>query len=860
MNLSFRLLRGKQSLIVGYCLVFSLGLGLYLVTASLRENFSRDLESRSREVTESEISVHARRALSFEEEKKIDSLLPSQSIRADVWGFLSMLRKSDTSDSLSPGQSGTEVFSLLCQIKAISPNYPLFGAFRFLKRPANSLESGQTWISEGLARRMKLGVGDSLHIGYADFEVVAIFTDPPGGGFDFFDFGLKLYIPLADMAKTRLEQKGSRIFRYRFYDLPDSSDFIGIQKEIQTAISDPEIEIGTFQRGGGELSKRFDMVFAFMKIVTVCAFLMAAIGAAYFFFHHAHSERKNLARLMVLGAPWSRIFKILALQNALLVTLSLILAFVWTLLLNRLFAWAVAKLFSLSVTTGISNSVIVEALLFSMISSVLFTALAAISLRSLAPGQLLRPPLQLVNPWKRKFSLLISILVALPLLFMLCFWSTRSLQISLIFSGLVMGGLVFSALGGLALFKIFSPMITKAPLALRLAKGELALHWDRSLLLFSVMAFVTAFTTLVPGLQRIILSELSAPKGEQLPQLFLFDIQEDQIDSLKQLMLNLGQPLKNISPMVRARLTAVNGQVYERDTNSSVTVENEQDKQFRNRGFNLSYRDQLSSAELITKGQLWKGAFPENPEAGMLCSLSVEAGFAERLKIELGDTLRFDVQGVEVEGLITSLRRVRWASFQPNFFVLFQPGVLELAPKTFLATLNSVNETMVTEIQNQCAQKFPNVSVIHVKEMIERVTSVLGKLKSLVISLSLFSISVGLCVLLLIVRGMADDAKRSALLLAALGSSPSRLFTWQAFQFCSLFGIAGCFGLGISQLGLWIINRLFWQIPYQPFGPEVAMLALLCVLMGLGTTVYASLRLLRAYRGGLRDLLGKVNE
>src|SRR5690606_2017992 len=108
--------------------------------------------------------------------------------------------------------------------------------------------------------------------------------------------------------------------------------------------------------------------------------------------------------------------------------------------------------------------------------------------------------------------------------------------------------------------------------------------------------------------------------------------------------------------------------------------------------------------------------------------LSVEVRFAERMGFHVGDILTFDVQGVEVEGEIINLRSVKWTSFQPNFFILVQGGVLNEAPKTFIAAIPFLAEDKRSALQNQIAISFPNVSVIDVVRTVDDVLKTAEKM------------------------------------------------------------------------------------------------------------------------------------
>ena len=104
--------------------------------------------------------------------------------------------------------------------------------------------------------------------------------------------------------------------------------------------------------------------------------------------------------------------------------------------------------------------------------------------------------------------------------------------------------------------------------------------------------------------------------------------------------------------------------------------------------------------------------------------VSLEERFAERMGLKLGDLLTFNVHEVPIVAKVINLRKVKWNSFQPNFFILFQPGVLDDAPATYLASMGGLDKLERMNYQNLIVKEFPNVSVIDVTRTVERVLKI----------------------------------------------------------------------------------------------------------------------------------------
>jgi len=293
--------------------------------------------------------------------------------------------------------------------------------------------------------------------------------------------------------------------------------------------------------------------------------------------------------------------------------------------------------------------------------------------------------------------------------------------------------------------------------------------------------------------------------------LFLFDIQEDQIEHLVKFAEAGKGVVQMASPMIRARLEAINDQPFSRSDKAALTREEERENRSRNRGFNLSYREELSPSERLIEGQLWS----TNYKGKGLPEISIERRFAERLKIKLGDHLRFDIQDVPVEGQVTSLRSVRWSSFQPNFFVQFQPGAIDDAPKTFIVSLKIASGSdpdQKGQLQADLVKRFPNVSMIDVSQLVARLSSIVQQMALAMRAMALLTILVGLVIFYAILMRKMKTLRFQTNLLRCLGSPRQYVLsvvmgeTVALTFFAAVIGsllalvVAGCFSVFVFEV------------------------------------------------------------
>lgn len=836
--LFLRLLKHRRSAWISFVSIYALGLSVFLVVNGLSRNFQGEIKAKSKELLEGDMRIESRRPFTPLEQDSLSALLPAGTAKAEVWGFLSMLRAGEA--------------SRLVQVKAISTEYPLIGAFRFAGGTRiGDFQSGEVLFPKELLLALKVKPGDSVRIGDKDFLIKDEYLDRPGGNFDFFELGSRVYIPLADMPATGLERKGSRIFRYRFYNPPEGADLLALQARIEAAMPDPEVEVSTWLESGSDLGRTFRMATAFLKMLSLSAFLLAAVGAAFFFRHHLAGEKKTVAMLHVLGSSRRRIAFLYVGQNLVLSAAAAVLGGLLARLWSAGLPLLIRGLYNVDLPSSLPFTTYLFGLGLAMATSLLFGASGFAALWKVPPAALIKP--MEASPLRLAPRIFLFVLQG-GFFYALAFGDSRSWILSTLAVGSM--GAAFLLLSGLGwgAFRGLWALRHRMGYGLRIILGSIRWGKERSLLAFATLGFVAFSTCMVPQLNRVLVGEIQVPKGRTIPQLFLFDIQEEQVDSLQGLLAAAGHPLRHPSPMVRARLENVNRKPFKRMEGGSgkggkePTLEARNRRDFRNRGFNLSFRDSISDAETVVDGAMWKGPAVE----GVIPEISMEERFAERLGLEMGDTLGFDVQGVEVEGVVTSLRKVRWASFQPNFFVLFQPGALEEAPKSYLGTVAGVDMAGAEALQNKVTAAFPNITVLNLKEAIAKMVETLDKLEWLVGFLSGFALLIGLAILWLIVDALVAENQRTIMLLRALGEPRARLVRLFLLHYAGFCLAAGMTGYLLSLGAVFAINAVIWKVPWAPdpiifFGCFAGSL-----IVGGVCAVYA------AYRGSgqpLRELL-----
>jgi putative ABC transport system permease protein len=280
--------------------------------------------------------------------------------------------------------------------------------------------------------------------------------------------------------------------------------------------------------------------------------------------------------------------------------------------------------------------------------------------------------------------------------------------------------------------------------------------------------------------------------------------------------------MENVTPWIRARLLTVKGVPFESMDRMDREFDNPDEQRrnaFRNRTFNLSYRGELRESEEILRGRMVRTSYDAN--GSKPAEISVEQKYAESLGIDLGDQITIEVSGVQVIAEVVNIRRVRWTSFQPNFFVQMQPGVLEQAPKTFIATIDNLSIEEKQVIQDLLVQKFPTISILDVERTGRKILQVVGQMTWALQVMAILSIVVGLIILHTISREKARRQRQEINLQKILGASFSDLKNLVRLEFGALGFFSAVLGVSLSSgasfvLSHYIFDRVWsfhWQLP-----------------------------------------------
>ncbi len=799
------------------------GLLGFVLLSTLEENIRSALQSRSRELLGGDFAISARRWPDAAEAEAVrDELRKLGTVReTEVLEFFSMV-------------SSTSSTPVLVELMAVEPEYPLVGKLDRERSSCDVTDSICAWSDPALQIRWKLAPGESrLRIGEASLRWGGRIERDTSRSLRGSSFAPRLILSRASLPQTGLLRAGATVMVRRLFVVdppPSAAALAEAASRLDRRLKDPGIQLQTPRDASEDEGRLLRNVADYLGLSSLVGLLLAFLGCAWLLRREITQQARNWAIRRVLSPRPSQA-DLPFWQQAFLVSLaaagaSLAIAqSAWWLLGPKLSELLFLEDF-LPSTLSLRTTLLTLLIAIGTSTFALWPSLRFLKRQSLS--ELLKNPEILAQKTATRSSEFILFVV---LLLLMSRWISSSWRVSLLFLGtLGASAAVIVLVGWLALRVLGRAQVRFQSPVLRWSSLSTSRLKVSSLLVWLTLALGALLLTLMPVLESSFRKQLEDPRiGGPVPSLFLFDIQEEQLPELKRWAGSQGTELQFVTPLIRGRLLRVNGQPFEKLGRTHATREEEREARFRNRGINLTIREQLTPSESLISGKPLSDLPPtpsEGPEA-----LSVERRYAERLGMKLGDRLDFEIQGVPITGRIENLRRVLWTSFQPNFFITFKPGALDDAPKSYLASLPGADGAQREKWQAGIFQRFPNVSSIDVTRLMETLLEGFAQISAALRIMAILAGASGMAAVFSVLRLRARERQSELQLLKILGASPRSLVRAVALEAATLSAAAATFGVMLSllvgaALSIWIFDS-------PPAVPPITLILLIPTVFGV---------------------------
>ena len=710
--------------------------------------------------------------------------------------------------------------SSLADIRWVSAGYPLRGEVRIADalagepRAASGVPGrGEAWAEPALLARLGLNVGDTLRIGGLDARVAQTLEFRPDEGWRFMELAPTVLLNVSDVEASGLIQPGS-IVEYEWL-------FAGNERQVQNfrerleGMMGPEEELDDIRDARPEVRSSIERAERFLLLSALVSVLLGGVAVAMASRRFLARHLDSVALMKCMGAQHR---DVLQLTLAQLLALALVAGIVGT-LLGFVTQHGLVLLLDDLVEAQLPGPGLDGFLIGPLTALTIALGFALpplLQLRKVPPARVLRRDLQ---PPPLGYSAVYG--TAAAAVTAMLYWLFRDLE-------LIAYLLAGSVVTFLALYLSGHVMV----LGLQRVRGKVGIAWRYGIANVarrgresSVQVVAFGIGLMVLLLLTLVRTELMSQWQSTLPLTaanhFLINIQPDERSQVVDVLADHGVEAPQFAPLVRARISHVNGvplNEYEfRDRRTERELRDD---------LNVSWAGTLSPQNEIAAGEWWQENDPE-PQ------ISIEAEELQDYGLALGDELTFAIAGQSANVRITSTRNINWDSFQPNFFMVVNPGVLDGFAHTYITSfyLDREKRTAMLDL----VTTLPGVSVIDIDAVLDQVRRAMDRAASAVQYVFLFTFAAGIVVLLAAIQATRDERMYESAVLRTLGAGKGVVLQGIAAEFTAIGVLAGTLATaGAGLIGYFVASELF-ELEYLP-GPMLLVYGMVAGALVVGVS------------------------
>ena len=695
--------------------------------------------------------------------------------------------------------------STLSAIRAVTSNYPLRGRLKSApKLLANSNETeeipaaGEAWATTRLLARLGADTGATITVGKTTLKISRVLDFRPDQGWQFVDLAPTLLINQTDLENTALIQPGSRV-SYRMLFAGARAAINSFKPELENLLADGE-QLSDIEDANPQIRSAMDRAGRFLNLASLVSVLLAAVAVAMAARRYAIRHRDRIALLKCLGSQQAFILRLNLLQLLMLTLMGATVGIVLGYLSQEALAWIARDLIAQELPAPGASPV----LLGFITALFILCGFALPDLIQMGKTPVLRVLRQDVEPPPMRYG--ISYLAGIGAVLALLQWIVADIALVLGIAAGAAGTFVILGLAGWLLVKATGRFRGMAGVAWRYGLANLNRRGRESVVqvvAFGLGLMVLMLLTLV---RNDLMDTWRASLPIDAPNQFMINIQPHEVPLMQQFLAEHDLQVPRFVPLVRARLTAINGENV-----NQITFEDPQGERWAKRESNLSFSDVMQTGNKLVEGEWWQAGTDQH-------EVSVEVDFGRELGVKMGDELSFDIAGEPVSAKVTSFRTVEWDTFKPNFFMVFTAAALEDYPASYITALYAKDEDdkKIIELMRQ----FPSVTVIDLDASLAQVRDVMDNASLAVQAVFLFTLFAGLAVLWAAVQSSLDERSFESAILRTLGASRKRVLSGVVVEFVAIGLLAGLLASTGASLAAWHLAVNVFDLQYH-FSPAL---------------------------------------
>lgn len=695
----------------------------------------------------------------------------------------------------------------LASVKAVDIDYPLRGKFEISRVPfamdANDIEDastipapGEAWVDSRLLPLLKINLGDRVAVGDYELTVTHVLIREPDSASPFSMTGARLIMNIADLPKTQVVQPGSRV-DYQWLVASDNA------QQLKQFIDQLKPQLNKHQRlvdihsAQERVGRTLQTSKQFLLLSAVIAVLLAGVAIAITARQFSARHTDQVALMKSLGASAPRIRGLYFSQLFLLGGAASLLGLVLGSFLQQIIALSLQQAYQIRL--GSAGIYPFALSFFSGLMCLVFFALPALwHLPTVPPLKILRRELAVnaTQVWMQAALALFAVLT-LVILF------SRDLELALSISGALLAVIIATLVIAYGLLALSKRWVVSLGGYWRLAFANLQRNRGQSLIQILVFAVAIMLLFTLTIVRTSLIEEWKVQVPDDAPNHFLVNIPPDELPQVQSLLQEAAVRPEPIYPMMRARLTHING--------VETTEEQRSISNALRRELNVTWSEHLAEDNKVLAGEWWDKW--QRTEAN-LPGVSVEIETATGIGLKIGDRLQFSFGGLEMHAQVASFRSLDWRSMRPNFFFIFEPGSLDNYSPTYITSiyLPPAQKSFI----NKLLHDHPTILVMELDRIIEQIRSIVNQVSDGVLLVLWLTLIGGCLVLFAAVMGSIAARKQQAGLLRALGSPRQLIVGSICAEFAILGGLAGLIAILGTEILLISLQRFVLETPMQP--------------------------------------------
>lgn len=804
-RISLRDAAGSGGRLSAYGASLVLGIAAVVLALALRDSISAIMDAEAKVLLGADLALQSKDPI---EESVTAHISPDES--ADEIRFRSMV-------TFDNGEAR------LAQVRAIAGGYPFYGEIETdPPKIWNEVLTGAegVLVDEALILQTKSGLGKVVKIGKASFVIRGIVKKIPGSTVFNTAVSPRIYMARGNVDKTALLSDISVADYFRYLKLPP--DRVESAQKVLPQLS-TNINLDTVEDRRRRLGSVNDNALLYFSLAGLACLALGAIGTSSSLYFYLRSKLPDAAILKCLGFKSSKVLSIYLLQ---LLFVSIAASLCGSLLGGALYYALLpqlADLFSSPLVAALPWSPLLYGVVLGATTIILAALPGLIVLKRTPALHLMRGDAAAELTIPEKSLLFFLALIAAPAV--LLFVSDSIIRA--FFYGAALNLTVILIYGCARMIRPAIRKVAKLKLPYPIRYGLLSLcrPQNSTTPLTTAFSFAFIFAALLLITRHFLVKQVMVAKSSATANLFIYDVGREDLREVRAILDRHQLQVEEVVPIVLMRIKKVddrNSTDILQDGNSAIP------HWTLRRDYWTTYRShRLNNEELIS------GTWIEKKDpSDKVIPISLDLKMAERLGISLNDTLTFDVQGIELETIVASLRKIRWEQMQRNAFVVFPEGVLEDAPQFLFVTAFAPDPAASAAVQRDLAAAFPGVSVVDIRTVVESIFEVFDKIAVALAALSVVVLLTALVVLFATILSSKDARRAEARLLRVLGATSSQLRAISFTEYFSLGLVSSLVGLAISLLAGYLMALYLFKTDFTVPWFQLSLLAagsILCI-------------------------------